>query len=62
MPTVKQLVTEASKLKAGQVPAHVQKFAAQHWTPGQLQTRVMNWLHDYKIKARWDAAGRRGRL
>ncbi|KAI7840100.1 hypothetical protein COHA_006141 [Chlorella ohadii] len=50
MPTVQQLVREASKLKVKEVPGHVQKFAGQHWRPEQLRSRFMNWLHDYKIK------------
>ena len=58
MPTVAQLVKEASKLKVKEVPSHVQKFATQHWTPGQLQGRFMNWLQNYKVQVR---AGRMGR-
>lgn len=50
MPTVSQLVKEASKLKVKEVPAHVQKFAGQHWTPGQLQSRLTNWMNNYKIQ------------
>ena len=52
MPTVAQLVKEASKLKVKEVPSHVQKFATQHWTPGQLQGRFMNWLQNYKVQVR----------
>lgn len=31
------------------MPTHVGKFASQHWTPAQLQGRLMNWLHSYKV-------------
>ena len=52
MPTVAQLVKEASKLKVKEVPSHVQKFAGQHWTPAQLQARVSNWMQNYKTQVR----------
>jgi hypothetical protein len=52
MPTVQQLGKELTKLKLKEVPSHVQKFAGQHWTPPQLQGRLMNWLQDYKVKVR----------
>ena len=52
MPTVAQLVKEASKLKVKEVPSHVQKFAGQHWTPSQLQARVSNWMQNYKTQVR----------
>jgi hypothetical protein len=57
MPTVAQLVKESSKLKVKEVPSHVQKFATQHWTPGQLQGRFMNWLQNYKVQVRAGRAG-----
>ncbi|KAL4421604.1 hypothetical protein ABPG75_010895 [Micractinium tetrahymenae] len=50
MPTVQNLVKEVSKLKTKEVPGAVQKFAVQHWTPAQLQGRLMNWLQGYKVK------------
>lgn len=50
MPTVQNLVREVSKLKTKEVPGAVQKFAAQHWTPAQLQSRLSNWLQNYKVK------------
>lgn len=57
MPTVQNLVREVSKLKTKEVPGAVQKFAAQHWTPAQLQGRLMNWLQNYKVKVSIGAAG-----
>lgn len=59
MPTVQNLVKEVSKLKTKEVPGAVQKFAAQHWTPAQLQGRFMNWLQNYKVKvsAGWCEGG-----
>ncbi len=59
MPTVQNLVKEVSKLKTKEVPGAVQKFAAQHWTPAQLQGRFMNWLQNYKVKvsAGWCKGG-----
>ena len=52
MPTVANLVKEASRLKVKEVPGYVQKFAAQHWTPAQLQSRFSTWLQNYKTQVR----------
>ena len=32
------------------MPTHVRKFAGQHWTPAQLQSRLSNWLQSYKVQ------------
>lgn len=60
MPTVAQLSKELTKLKLKEVPGHVQKFAGQHWTPAQLQGRLMNWLHNYKLQVNRDGTQRAG--
>ena len=50
MPTLANFVRGAQALKLKEVPAYAQKFAGEHYTPGKVQSRLSNWLQNYKTQ------------